>query len=130
MADVRVELAPDAELRAFLGRVTAEFFDDRLGPDITADAVRGCPVLTGRLSQSLDHTVIGEAGQLPTLIVGSFPDEDGPVDYAAAVELGFHGIEQVAAHTRNGRPVRAHERQGNTPEQPYLRPALYRRRSA
>jgi len=130
MADVRVELAPDAEIRAFLARATGEFFDTRLGPDVTADAVRGCPVLTGRLSGSLDHTVLGEAGQLPTLIVGSFPDEEGRVDYAAAVEMGFHGLEQVAAHTRNGHPVAAFERQGNTPEQPYLRPALYRRRSA
>lgn len=129
MADVRVELAPDAEIRAFLAAATGEFFDERLGPDMTADAERACPKLTGRLSASLDHEVIGEAGQLPTLIVGSFPDEEGPVDYAAATELGFHGLEQVAAHERNGRPVRAHERQGNTPEQPYLRPALYRRRS-
>lgn len=130
MADVRVELAPDAEIRAFLAHVTGEFFDDRLGPDMTADAVRACPVLTGRLSQSLDHTVIGESGHLPTLVVGSFPDEEGPVDYAAAVELGFQGLEQVAAHTRNGKPIAAFERQANTPEQPYLRPALYRRRSA
>lgn len=130
MADVRVELAPDGEIRAFLAGATRTFFDDRLGPDVTADAERGCPKLTGRLSGSLDHEVVGEDAQLPTLIVGSFPDAEGPVDYAAAVELGFHGIEQVRAHTRNGHPVRAHERQGNTPEQPYLRPALYRRRSA
>jgi hypothetical protein len=130
MADVRVELAPDAEIHAFLAHATGEFFDTRLGPDITADAERGAPKLTGRLAASLDHEVQEQPEALPVLIVGSFPDDEGPVDYAAAVELGFNGIEQVAAHTRNGRPVAAHERQGNTPEQPYLRPALYRRRSA
>lgn len=131
MADVRVEMAPEGDIRAFLATAVGELFDERLGPDITADAERACPKLTGRLSGSLDHEVIAEAGELPVLIVGSFPDENGkPVEYAAAVELGFHGIEQVAAHTRNGRPVRAHQRRGNTPEQPYLRPALYRKRSA
>lgn len=129
MADARVELASDSEIRDFLAGAIRPFFDDRLGPDITADAERGCPKLTGRLSASLDHEVIGEAGQLPTLIVGSFPDEEGAVEYAAAVELGFHGTELVSTHTRNGHPVRAHTREGNTPEQPYLRPALYRKRS-
>lgn len=131
MADVRVELAPDGEIRAFLATATGEFFDDRLGPDITADAVRGCPVLTGRLSTSLDHEVLTQAEQLPTLVVGSFPDDEGPVKYAAATELGFEGEENVRAYTtESGRRVRAHVRQGHTPEQPYLRPALYRRRSA
>jgi hypothetical protein len=130
MADVRVELASDADIGAFLAKATGTFFDDRLGPDITADAVRGCPVLTGRLSASLDHEVLTDAPRLPTLVVGSFPDEEGPVDYAAATELGFDGEEIVRAHTRNGRPVAEHTRQGHTPEQPYLRPALYRKRSA
>lgn len=130
MADARVEMAPEADIRAFLAGAVHTFFDDRLGPDITADAVRGCPVLTGRLSASLDHEVLTDAPALPTLVVGSFPDADGLVDYAAATELGFHGQEIVRAHTRNGRPVAEHTRQGNTPEQPYLRPALYRRRSA
>lgn len=130
MADVRVELAPEAELREFLATAVAGFFNNRLGPEMTADAERACPKLTGRLAASLDHSVIGEAGHLPTLVVGSFPDDKGPVPYAAATELGFHGIEHVSAHTRNGHPVRAHDRQGNTPEQPYLRPALYRRRAA
>lgn len=131
MADARVELAPDGEIREFLAGAIHGFFDDRLGPDITADAVRGCPVLTGRLSASLDHEVLTDGAQLPTLVVGSFPDEEGRVKYAAAVELGFHGEENVRAYdTKAGRHVAAHTRQGNTPEQPYLRPALYRQRSA
>lgn len=131
MADVRVELASDADTGAFLAKVTGSFFNDRLGPDMTADAVRGCPVLTGRMSASLDHEVIGEADQLPTLIVGSFPDEEGPVPYVAATELGFDGEENVRAYvTAAGHRVPAHTRQGHTPEQPFLRPALYRKRSA
>lgn len=130
MADTRVELASDADIGAFLAKATGAFFDDRLGPDVTADAVRSCPVLTGRLSGSLDHEVLTDAGHLPTLIVGSFPDEEGPVDYAAATELGFDGEETVRAHMRNGHPVAEHTRQGHTPEQPFLRPALYRKRGA
>lgn len=131
MADVRVELAPDGKIRAFLATAVGSFFDDRLGPDITADAVRGCPILTGRLSGSLDHEVLTDAPNLPTLIVGSFPDEEGPVKYAAATELGFDGEENVSAYdTSDGRHVAAHVRRGHTPEQPYLRPALFRQRSA
>jgi hypothetical protein len=53
-------------------------------------------------------------------------------EYAAAVEFGKHGPEQVRAHTRSeafGRPtqpftVRAHTRQANQPSRPYARPGL------
>ncbi len=113
----------DAELAKGLGAL----FEDKLGPAILSDAQRLVPVDTARLLNSLDAQVRSDE-RLPVLEVGSFPDDDGAVEYAAAVELGFHGEEQVRAHTRNGRPVRAHERHANTPEQPYLRPALYQER--
>lgn len=102
-------------------------FDTRLGPAIRDDAKRFAPVDTGRLEASIDHQVIDDGAQVE-LQVGAFPDDEGDIDYSAAVELGFHGQEEVRAHTRNGHPVRAHTRQGNTPEQPYLRPALYQER--
>jgi hypothetical protein len=109
------------------------FFDVQLGPDITDDARRYCPVDTGRLQASLDHQVTGGGQEAPVLEVGSFPDDDGDVEYAAAVEMGFHGEENVRAQMRRSRnggehPVREHIRHANTPEQPYLRPALYQER--
>lgn len=44
--------------------------------------------------------------------------------YAAAEEFGKHAPEQVRAHTRLGRPVRAHVRMSNQPAHPYARPAV------
>jgi hypothetical protein len=104
------------------------FFDTRLGPDMLADAQRAVPKLTGRLEGSLDFQVVNGEDGLPELQMGSFPDDEGDVEYAPAVELGFHGPEIVREHERNGHVVREYVRQGNTPEQPYLRPALYRER--
>jgi hypothetical protein len=128
---VRIEMAPD--WLAHLREAEQVFLEDRLGPDILDDARRYVPVDTGRLQASLDYTVDGGAGGVPELQVGSFPDADGAVPYALAVEFGFHGEEVVRAHMRRSRsggehPVREHTRHGNTPEQPYLRPALYQER--
>jgi hypothetical protein len=108
-----------------------DFLNDHLGPDILGDAKRLVPIDTGRLWASLDFKVAAYASGWE-LQVGSFADEDGPVEYAAAVELGFHGEESVrefVAH-RDGIAyvVRAHIRRGNSPEQPYLRPALWTER--
>lgn len=127
MAGTRVEMEPGWE--AHVADAMETLFADRLGPAILTDMQRGTPILTGRLLASEDFTIAHE-GPMPTLIIGSFPDAEGDVDYAAATELGFHGPELVRAHTRNGHPVREHIRQGNTPEQPYMRPALYRERSS
>lgn len=123
---IRIEMASNTEIDAFVHDAVHGFFTDHLGPDMTADAESYVPVDTARLLHSLDFEVHDDAGL--ELIVGSFPDAEGDVDYAAATELGFRGPEMVRAHTRNGHPVRAHERQGNTPAQPYLRPALYTER--
>jgi len=128
---VRIEMESD-----WLGHVReaeAVFLDVQLGPDIVADARRYVPVDTGRLQASLDHQVTGGGQDVPVLEVGSFPDEEGDVEYAAAVEMGFHGEEVVRAHMRRSRnggehPVREHTRHANTPEQAYLRPALYQER--
>lgn len=122
----RIEMASDGDVEAFVGDGVRGFFTDHLGPDMLADAQRFVPVDTARLLRSLDHEVTDDP--MPELIVGSFPDEDGDVEYAAAVEVGFHGPELVRAHTRNGHPVREHVRQGNTPAQPYLRPSLWQER--
>lgn len=120
-----------AQVRAGVG----EMFADRLGPAIVADAKTFVPVDTGRLMNAIDHQVLDEDGAPLELQVGVFPDAEGPVEYAAAVELGFHGEEHVRAYVNHdfmgtGRAVeiRAHTRHGNSPEQPYLRPALYQER--
>lgn len=125
----RVEFDPGwtHQLNAEVSKGLDELFGRHLGPAILSDAQRLVPVDTGRLLKSLDAQVRHDE-PLPVLEVGSFPDDEGPVSYAAAVELGFNGTEQVSAHTRNGHPVRAHQRHANTPEQPYLRPALYQER--
>lgn len=117
-----------------LHRAEARFFRVQLGPDITDDARRYCPVDTGRLERSLDNQVIEDEGDgLPELQVGSFPDEEGDVEYAAAVDRGFYGKELVREHMRRSRNgeehvVREHVRQANQPAQPYLTPALYQER--
>lgn len=129
----RVEMADgwEAALDAALSEGLGAAFKDRLGPAMAADMRGLVPVDTARLQKSLDFAV-DDSGRLPVLNVGSFPDDDGEVKYAAAVELGFHGTEQVRAHTRvvdgKTQQVRAHERHANSPEQPYMRPALYQER--
>jgi hypothetical protein len=129
---VRVEMAPDWRER--LREAEFAFLDEHLGPDILTDAQRLVPIDTGRLLRSLAHQVIAvDTGW--ALHVGSYADEDGEVEYAAAVELGFHGEEFVREYINrdfmgSGREVviHAHVRRGNVPEQPYLRPSLYTER--
>lgn len=128
---VRVEMEDGWEGR--LREAEWVFFDTVLGPDMVADAQRYVPIDTSRLHDSLDHTVEGDADGVPELHVGSFPDDEGDVEYAAAVELGFHGPEVVQEHQRRTpsggtTTVRGHIRHANQPEEPYLRPALYQER--
>lgn len=127
----RVEMTEGWDLQVRAGVV--DMFDTRLGPAIRDDAKHFAPVDTGRLEGSIDHQVVDEGAQVE-LQVGAFPDGEGDIDYAAAVELGFHGFEVVREHMRrspNGgeHVVREHGWHANTPEQPYLRPALYQERS-
>lgn len=92
---------------------------------IRADAQSACPVDTGDLRDSL--TVI-HAGPGRARMISHLP-------YFAATELGYHGPEDVREYVNHdfmgsGRAVviRAHTQMGNTPSQPFARPALYRRR--
>jgi hypothetical protein len=87
---------------------THEFLDRVIGPLITADAVRYAPERTGELKASIRYWVNGL-----TLSVGAF------ADYAADVELGhrvWHRFKRVL-----GPEV--------VPEEPFLRPALYKYRT-
>lgn len=129
MAVVRMNLGPDWD--AHLNAGIEKLFATRLGPAILDDQQRGVPVLTGDLLASLDDRIVQDDRGRPELRVGSFPTADHPdgIPYVLAVEFGFHGPEMVRAHLRNGRPVRAHMRMGNSPQQAFMRPSAYRRRS-
>lgn len=102
---------------------------DQLGPEVNdlvirvarairVDAQTICPVDTGDLKASLVDTN-------PRPGIGWISSD---IPYCLAVEFGFHGEEYVRPHLRLGRPVRGHVRRGNSPEQPFLRPSLYRTR--
>lgn len=110
-------------------QIDSGWYDDELMPRVNdlvmrttravrIDAQQICPVDTGALRESLVDLNIG----VGVGIVASH------LDYCAATELGFDGLEYVQAHERLGHPVRSHVRRGHTPEQPFLRPALYRER--
>lgn len=127
MSAARVVMADD--WLGHLREAEQVFLDVQLGPDILADAKRYVPVDTARLQSSLDYMVHGGGDDVPELHVGSYPDDEGPVEYALAVEFGFLGPEWVREYvTHTGHVVHAHTRMGNSPEQPYLRPALYQER--
>lgn len=103
---------------------------DQLTPSINSTVMRattavrddskaGCPVDTGDLKASL--TALNSA-PMQGRVVSHMP-------YCAAVELGFHGMEYVHPYMREGHPVKGFTRRGNTPAQPFLRPALWRTRN-
>jgi hypothetical protein len=110
-------------------RINDGWYEDHVLPRVnevvvrTAVAVRKdaqeiCPVDTGALKESL--TALNVSLGVARVVSHK--------EYCAAVELGFHGMEYVRPYMRQGHPVRGHMRQGNSPEQPFLRPSLYRTR--
>lgn len=128
MAGVRVVLHPD--WRAQLSAAEFQLLDGTFGPAILNDMQAGTPVLTSRLRDSERYEVVENPGAAPELHVGSYPDDEGPVPYKLAVEFGFEGEEFVREYvTRTGHVVHAHTRMGRSPEQPYMRPALWRVRT-
>jgi len=79
---------------------------EKLGVEIEADAKANCPVDTGKLRDSLHHSVEGDE-----VHIGS------DLDYAGYVEEGHRIVAW------------GHETGKFEPPQPYLRPALYKPRS-
>ena len=136
MAGARVRVVLNPDWRAQLSAAEHRLLEETFGPAILADMQAATPVLTSRLRDSERFEVVDQPDAAPVLHVGSYPDDDGPVPYKLAVEFGFHGEEFVREYINHdfmgtGREVliRAHTRQGNSPEQPYMRPALYRVRT-
>lgn len=128
MTSARVVMVPMDEWIEDLRSGERRLFTEELGPDIKADAAIYCPVDTGRMQRAIDFQVAEEKDYSLELQVGVFPDAQGSIDYAAATECGFHGPEIVREHMRNGHPVREHIREGNTPAQAFLQPALFTER--
>jgi hypothetical protein len=103
---VRVYIDADA-----IGHVEAdveEFLDTELGPLITADAIRYAPKRTGHLAANIGYYTDGTS-----LIVFS------GADYTLDVEFGHRVYHRLAR--RVGPEM--------VPEQPFMRPALYKYRS-
>lgn len=115
MADGRAEI--DAAITRYLEQVAVA---------IEADAKAGCPRKTGHLAESIHHEITGDG---KTARIGT------NVDYALSVELGsrphiIRGNPYLAFDGDNGRVVVREVHHPGTPEQPFLRPALFRQRGA
>lgn len=125
---VHVELAPDWREQLTVAETT--LLAEDFGPAILADMQAATPVLTGRLRNAERFEIVPGEDGTPQLHVGVYPDDEGIIPYKLAVEFGFHGPEWVRTYTtRTGHVVHAHERIGNSPEQPYMRPAIWRVRT-
>lgn len=122
---MRVEMTDPASWQPQLDAGIEALFADRLGPLILDAQHRAVPVDTGFLDGSLGMEIVHDPR--PVLHVGSILYS---VAYNLAVEFGFHGLEHVRAYTtKTGRHVPAHQRMGNSPEQPYMRSSLYQVRA-
>lgn len=103
---MRVYIDPDA-----IGHIEAdieEFLDTELGPLITADAIRYAPKRSGNLASGIEYYADGTQ-----LIVYSTAPYTLDVEFGHRVYHRFTGIV--------GPEI--------VPEQPFLRPALYKYRS-
>jgi hypothetical protein len=104
VARVVIEAGVYGEIDAAVG----VFLDDRLGPLIVEDAKRYAPKRTGNMAGLIFHAVDGD-----TLYIIS------PAPYSAWVELG-HRVFHPSTHVVGPEIV---------PEEPFLRPALYKYRT-
>lgn len=86
-----------------------EEFVGRIGQEVATDAARFAPKRTGTLAASIESTVHGHGMQ-------SYARITAHTHYSAPVEYGHHLIAW------------GHDTHRFVPPQPYLRPALYRRR--
>lgn len=122
----RVEVSDEWE--GEVGAAIEQFFSDKLGPDIAADAKRYCPVDTGALKESIEHHL-----EDCDLIVSATGGAGGRT-YAAYVELGTEPHVILPKHKRAlfwegaPHPVGKVNHPG-TRAQPFLRPALFTERS-
>lgn len=92
----------------FVLAAMSRLMDEKLGPDIAADAERYCPRDTGDLADSIEHHMNGY-----TLVVAATGSDER--SYAVYVEMGhrvFHPSTRIIGPE-------------TVPSEPFLRPALY-----
>jgi phage gpG-like protein len=117
MADGRAEI--DAAITRYLEKVAVA---------IEADAKAGCPRDTGRLAESIHHEIAdgGKTARIGTNVDYALPTEFGSMPHIIRGNpwLAFYWEKMGADFV--GREVH----HPGTPEQPFLRPALFRQRGA
>ncbi|MBI4916872.1 MAG: HK97 gp10 family phage protein [Acidobacteria bacterium] len=129
MADaIRTQIVGLRELKAKLLKLSdvGEVMGSALlagGYIIEGGAKIRCPVDTGNLRGSIGARRLSQDDRSASVMVGT------GVEYAAAVEFGFHGVETVRAHQRRSplggmHTVRQHSRSVHRAARPYLRPAF------
>jgi hypothetical protein len=106
----RFVINPDWEIHTLAD--WAKLAEERLGPEVAGDARELCPVDTGALKESIEHHLEGD-----DLIVSAKGGADGRT-YACYVEFG-HRVYHPSTGVVGPEVV---------PEQPFLRPALFKRR--
>lgn len=121
----RSSMRIDPSARAHVDAAINDWLEHTIGPAILADARNLGPKRTGRLAESLRAEVQGK-----TLRVGSLD-----CNYATDVEMGTaaHVIlprNKKALHWPGADHPVARVNHPGTKPQPYLRPALFQRRTA
>jgi hypothetical protein len=121
----RSSMRIDPSARAHVDAAINDWLEHTIGPAILADARNLVPKRTGRLAESLRAEVQGK-----TLRVGSLD-----CNYATDVEMGTaaHVIlprNKKALHWPGADHPVARVNHPGTKPQPYLRPALFQRRTA
>jgi hypothetical protein len=106
----RVEIDPDWEENVLAA--WDKFAEERLGPDIAADAERYAPKRTEALADSIESHVEDDH----TLVISATGSEER--EYAVYVELG-HRVYHPSTGITGPEVV---------PAEPFLRPALYKER--
>jgi hypothetical protein len=107
---LQITMTPDWQ-----GRLDAsidEVYSDKLGPAIREDAYRYCPKRTGGLADSIEYHLDGH-----TLIISATGSDDR--DYASYVETGHRIVAGSPRAVTNRKTL----------SEPFLRPALYTKRT-
>lgn len=104
-----MDYVPNPHWREDIAADVRAWFAELVG-GVRTDAKAGCPVDTGNLRDSIDSEILGDTGRIGTeLNYGLYVEEGHRVAYA--------GPDGETVYTGDV-----------VPPQPFLRPALYRRR--
>ena len=107
-----LQITMDPDWQGKLSAVIDGSFTDKLGPAIRDDAKRYCPKRTGDLADSIEYHLDGH-----TLIISATGSDDR--DYASYVETGHRIVAGSPRAVTNRKTL----------SEPFLRPALYTKRT-